>query len=104
MNDFEHQLKSALRRVDPPAGFTERVLARVAQEHISAPRSGYRQWLAAVAALLLFAGTSSLYLRHERVVEGETAKQKLLVAMHIAGFKLQQAQERVQQVKKLELN
>jgi hypothetical protein len=63
MNDLEKELGLALRREDPPEGFADRVLARVANEPRSEaapvlPFARRRSWVyavAAAAAVLVFA-------------------------------------------------
>jgi hypothetical protein len=64
MNDLEKELGLALRREDPPEGFADRVLARVANEPRSEeaapvlPFARRRSWIyavAAAAAVLVFA-------------------------------------------------
>lgn len=107
MNNFEDQLKRALGRVEPPPDFTQKVLERLAREAASPPPRRHLfagRWMAAAAAAVLLAGSGVLYQHHERELQGEAAKQQLLIALHIAGAKLQQAQQHVQQVEKLELN
>lgn len=96
MTPFEEELKKALRRQEPAAGFTERVLAQAAT-----PRHQPRGWLmwqlTAAAATLLLAGGMA-YQQHEHQVQGKAAKQKLLLALQIAGSKLQAAQQQVNEI------
>jgi hypothetical protein len=47
-----------------------------------------------MASLLIVSG-GAVYWQHERTLRGEAAKEKLLVAMHIAGSELQQTRNRV---------
>lgn len=125
MTQPENELKHALRRHDPPEGFAERVLARVAQQDLSQQnsaqpnlpqaRSRWDSWLnfltqpllrwataAAVSAALIFGGVhyrqvESLKAQRERA-EGEAAKQQLVLALRIAGTKLQLAKAKVNQI------
>jgi hypothetical protein len=108
MTPFEEELKRALARREPSADFTQRVLTKVA----AAPeKAGTWQWfdavrawrLAAVAAAVLAVAGGTVYEQHERELRGEEAKRKLLVAMRIAGSKLQEAQERVKEVESAEV-
>jgi|HubBroStandDraft_1064217.scaffolds.fasta_scaffold03437_5 hypothetical protein len=97
MASFEDELRSALRRREPPQDFTERVLARVAAAPVrSATRMSqpWVRWVAAIAAALLLA-VGSLEYRH---YQGERAKSQILLAVRIAGGKLNKAQKKVQMV------
>jgi len=104
MTPFEEELKQALKRQAPAADFTARVLARCAQEDAKA-RSGFWHvfwtapaWrLSAVAAALLLVAGGTAYQQHEREVRGMAAKRQLILAMRIAGTKLQEVQQRVQE-------
>src|ERR1700691_576543 len=92
--NLEQELKSALRRQDPSPDFAERVLARVAAAPLrTAPRVSqvWVRWLAAIAAALLLAA-GGLEYRHYR---GERAKAQGLLAVRIAGSKLNKAQRKV---------
>ena len=105
MMPFEEELRRALERREPSADFTQRVLSKVAAEPDGA---GYwfnwlRAWrLVAVAAAVLAVAGGTVYQRHEHEVRGEEAKRKLLLAVRIAGSKLQEAQERVKEVESAE--
>ena len=102
MTPFEDELKQALKRQEPSGDFTARVLARCAQEDAK-KRSGLWQrfWaapsfrLSAVTAALLIVAGGAVYEQHEREARGMAAKRKLVLAMRIAGTKLQQVQRRV---------
>jgi hypothetical protein len=88
MNEFEDELRSALRRREAPAGFAARVRARTGAKS-SPHRWG---WLAAaVAACVLITAGDIQYRRYE----GRKASRQLLAALEIAGSKLSIAQERV---------
>jgi hypothetical protein len=92
MASFEDELRSALRRQEPSPDFAERVLARVSAAPVRRAPQPWVPWLAAIAAaLLLTAG--SLEYRHYR---GERAKDQVLLAVRIAGSKLNKAQKKVQ--------
>jgi hypothetical protein len=103
---LEQELRRAFERVDPPAGFAERVLARAAKEE--ARRSEARRpfgWFgtaglrwAAACALCIALATSGLVYHHERVKEGEQAKEQLMLALRITSSKLQIATEGVRQI------
>jgi hypothetical protein len=96
MASFEDELRSALQRREPSPDFTDRVLARVADVPLRRAPHPWQQptlrWtMAAAAALLLSAG--GLEYRH---YEGERAKDQVLLAVRIAGGKLNKAQKKVQ--------
>jgi hypothetical protein len=101
--DLDKELRSALTRREPPAGFADRVLERVAAES-ARKRRWMPAWLAGpmiprwamagvLAALLVFAGASEYQKRR-----GEIAKARVILALHIAGEKLNYAQRKVQEV------
>ncbi|HLN01155.1 MAG TPA: hypothetical protein VK335_17830 [Bryobacteraceae bacterium] len=105
MSNLEEDLKMALRREEPPADFTDRVLARLNQppepswrERLSVlMRPPRLQWVAAsvlLSVLLPFAGVQ-YHKEQQYQAEGERAKQKLLFAVHVAGSRLHQAQKKV---------
>ena len=118
MTHFEDELKDALRRQKPPDGFAARVLARAAeQDSRPAKRTWRDSWLniltqpfapanllhwatvAAVAAALVVGGVHyrNVQVQRERA-QGEAAKARLLLALRIAGSKLQLAKTRVDQI------
>jgi hypothetical protein len=96
MTPFEDELKKALARHEPSSGFTERVLAQVSPAKPAAQTPNRITWrLAAAAAAALFLVGGIAYQQHEHQIEGEAAKHKLLIAIRIAGSKLQEAQQYV---------
>jgi hypothetical protein len=127
-DEFDNQLKHALRRQDPPMGFAERVIAQsqkaTTAAHHGAPKpqrffffpgpafGGYLLWVrsaaaAAISAVLIAGGIHYRTLQVEKAgrekaqrerIEGEAAKQRLILALRIAGSKLQVAREKVQQI------
>jgi len=109
LNQIEKQLKNALRRQNAPADFAEQVLARLAA-HNSIPQvrrdprwSIFTQplvrWTAisATATCLVIGGIHYRSLRRERA-KGEAAKQQLMLALRIAGSKLQLAKAKVNEI------
>jgi hypothetical protein len=90
--NLEDELRSALRRKEPSPEFTERVLARVGNVPVRrAPRPWVR-WVAAMAASVLLAAGAIEY----RQYRGEQARSQVLLALRIAGGKLNKAQKKVQ--------
>ena len=97
MSPFEEKLKESLRRVEPPAGFAERVIA-LAEDRIS-----LRQRFLALfpAPRLLAAGLAMVALlavgiQYQRYRQAEQAKERLMFAMSVAGAKLNRVQQKVQ--------
>jgi len=109
MTPFEQELKQALNRQEPAGDFTARVLALCAREDAK-KRNGFwhsllanRAWrLAAVAAALVVAVGGTAFQQHEREVRGMAAKRQLILAMRIAGTKLQEVQQRVRESEQVE--
>lgn len=120
MKPLEDELRGALRRIDPPAGFAGRVMARVEQKNGVRPATGWlwplRSWLrvwrgawstqravlglAATAAALVLA-FSFLAWRHYRIVEeqrqGELARAQVIQALHITSVKLNRVRTKVRE-------
>lgn len=103
MTPFEEQLRQAMARREPSKDFASRVLAKSRDPERRSKGRKYRLWLERVrlwrlipvlAAFLVMTG-GALYREHERAIQGEQAKQKLLIAMQIAGSKLRVAREHV---------
>jgi len=107
---LDDALKNALRRQEAPDGFADGLMARAAQQH-STPEPIHRdswlrfltrplvRWatLAAVAASMVL-GVHVYQVRRERA-EGEAAKERLMIALHIAGAKLQLARSKVNEIR-----
>jgi len=118
MNRFEDELKLALRREEPSPGFTDRVMARIAELQRQEKSREKTYWLrrlmeffqpprmkwamaGAMAGLLLIAGFGVHRSReNERrrlaeIAEGERAKEQVMLAMRIASAKLNIVQKKV---------
>ncbi len=101
MSRLEDELRTALRREQPSAGFAGRVLARAAQPrrsfwdffHLPAFR-----WAVAGALALIMVVAGLEYRREQERARGEAAKQQLMLALRITGSKLRLAQHKVQQL------
>lgn len=99
----EKLLRNALRRKEPPPGFAARVEARVKHRQRLWWSAWFgrvqRQWAAVV--VLLFAVLGGAYVqrvREHRRVDGEVAKQRVMLALQIAGAKVRLAQTMVHQL------
>lgn len=106
---LEDALRNALRREDAPEGLALKVLARAQQQN--ATHEVHRtSWLtifsqplvrwAAVATVTVCLVIGSFYYRNlqRQRAEGEAAKQQLMLALRIAGSKLQLAKEKVNEI------
>lgn len=108
-NQLEDQLRGALRREEAPPNFAEQILARVAARN--SPRQHARdpwwrvfsqpllRWAAitATATAVVIAGIHYENVQRDRA-RGEAAKQQLMLALRIAGSKLQLAKSRVNEI------
>jgi len=106
--NFDDQLRAALKRQEPPAGFAERVLARTqapTAQRLPSWRERWGWWLTprprqawvavgVVAALLLV--TSGVQFQRRR--QGELAKQQVMLALQIAGSKLNYVQQKTLEI------
>ena len=106
MDRFERELRRAMRRVEPPPGFAERVFAEAAA---ASGRRGWRgrlagflgppvrRWaVAAAAALVILAGIG--YEREMRRRQGELARQQVLEALEITAEQFQIARRHVRKL------
>ena len=105
MHPSDDDLRTALTRESPPEGFAERVLARSRQLDAGRRRTIDWLWSAVAAAVVVVAAGSAVYERQARLIEGERAKQDVLLALRVTGEKLRNAQMQVQetQQRRLEL-
>jgi hypothetical protein len=103
--NLEHELRTALRRREPPAGFEDRVLTRLHAEPGSGPARQLLAWiriclnpriwapaLAALALLLLVAGQIRQQRRQEALAE--QAGRQVIYALDLAASKLSYAQQK----------
>jgi hypothetical protein len=103
MKRLEDTLKRALRREQPPDGFAERVVARLAAPPSRPqPRARLRwpvlRWaVAAALPLLLFLGYHYQAERRRRA-EGERVKAQMLTGLRITADKLESARVKVLRV------
>ncbi len=99
MDDFERELKEQLQAREVPAGFTERVMARVPEQRVSSWKwvgFGMPAWRWAVAALLV-AGMVAGGVEHDRQqrIAGARAREQVLLALRITGSSLRDVQQKV---------
>ncbi|MGH9496750.1 MAG: hypothetical protein ACRD3B_17260 [Candidatus Sulfotelmatobacter sp.] len=108
-NNLERALKQALQRENAPPDFTDQALARIAEKKTERPLF-HNPWPAMFTQpLIRWAAFSTItaalvfgFIHHRAVVrertEGEAAKQQLMLALRIAGSKLQIARAKVNQI------
>jgi hypothetical protein len=106
MTDMNDELRRALRRVEPPAGFAERVLERAARGDAPATaarhdtarallRGPMLRWAAAAALAIAVTGGGVWYRAEQRQAQGEDARRQVLIGLRIASDKLQSVQLKV---------
>jgi len=119
MRLFDDELRRALRRLDAPPGFTNRVMARVEQapamkatsvwlRPVQALWNWAEAWtgrraalgLAATAAILVLAVSFAVWRQHrlhEEQRQGELARAQVMQALRVTSVKLQRVRSRVRQ-------
>jgi uncharacterized protein HemX len=120
MKPLEDELRRSLRRLDVPAGFANRVMARVEQQAAAKPGFAWyrlfrtefwaraRAWagqravlsLAATAAVLVLAVSFVMWRQHrirEEQRQGELARAQVMEALHITSVKLHLVRTRVRE-------
>jgi hypothetical protein len=107
MTQMDDELRRALRRVNPPAGFADRVVraaetqpgspkpAPPSQPSAASARHAIARW--AIAATLVAAIGGGVWYRAEerRNEQGEEAKRQVLLSLSIAGGKLRSIEMKV---------
>jgi hypothetical protein len=94
MKDLDGELRHALRREEPPAGFAERVMRKTAPT----PKLSFVHWAAAAALVAAVAGGFDYIAKEKERAEGEAAKDRVVLALQIAGSKLQLVQTKINQL------
>ena len=98
MDQFEDDLKQALRRVDPPEGFERRLFARLAAAVPPSARPREHRVAAwAVAAGLIFAsfGGVTVYRQYQQQRRALDARDQLLLALRVTGQKLDEVRKHI---------
>jgi hypothetical protein len=91
--NLENDLRRALRRESPPAGFASRVLERIEKPQ---PRRWWRAVAASITLTAILGGWAAHQIHQRR--EGERAKEQVLLALRIAGEKVRYAQSEVRAI------
>ena len=96
VDNVEKALRQALRSVDPPPGFADRVIQRAARGTVRGSVGG-RVWLGWATAAALVVGVSGglWYRAEERRAQGEEARRQVLLSLRIAGAKLHEVQVKI---------
>lgn len=111
--NLEQDLRRALSRKEPPAGFDDKVLSRIAAgETVNTPppmRRWPRATLPIAASLILLFGASYYVqqeqrLRHTREAQAQTeqAARDVVLALQIASEKISAAQAKVEELTRYE--
>ena len=107
---LEQQLRRALKRKDPPSGFDDRVLSRIAKGqsqtgHVATVRRGWARMSLPIAASLLVAFGATYYVQQEQdrqlrenQAQTEQAARDVVLALQIASDTISAAQARVQEI------
>lgn len=102
---FEAELTLAMRHVDPPAGFADRVMAKVAGPELRRakilmmPRR-VQTWVGGAVAAVLMVGAVGIQQQHERrerAEEAARAQQQYEQALQITGETLDHVRAQLQQ-------
>jgi hypothetical protein len=96
--NLEHDLKRALQRESPPAGFAGRVIQRIERDQREQRRTRPVWWRAAAASVIFAAALGGYRLHEIRQERGERAKEQVLRAMSIASEKVRYAQQQVREI------
>lgn len=98
--NLEDQLRGALKREDPPAGFAERLIQQAGPARLR-PAKPKRRWnmvwpsLAAAAAVAVMSVGPVLHRRWERVPQEELAARQAAQALQMVAEELNLAQNEV---------
>ncbi|MBV9082969.1 MAG: hypothetical protein JOZ62_09850 [Acidobacteriaceae bacterium] len=95
MKNVEQELQEALARVEAPAGFAERTMARIAEQRPARFRSVWYGAVAAALALLLAFGVVERTQR-ERRRRAEITERQVVFALALAVDKFDQISARLQ--------
>jgi uncharacterized protein HemX len=109
---LEQELRRALKRKDPPRGFDDRVLSRIASgETVQMPAARPRWMLVSlpIAASLMLAFGATYYIheqqqRQAREVQAQTEQttREVVLALQIASETISAAQARVEEITRYE--
>ena len=113
--NLEHDLRQALKRKEPPQGFSERVLNKIGSSDVELPHTPprwHRFALPIAASLILFAGGSYLIQQRDtrqaqeqlsQYRQNAQAAHEVVLALQIASEKVSAVQAKVQEMTHHEL-
>jgi len=90
--NLDDELRAAMRREDPPLGFTQRVVARAQTKPVKKPAMFRMIWAAGLAAMLVIGFTA---VSEYRQVKAERAASQAVVALRITAAKLNMTRDKV---------
>lgn len=104
---LEHELRNALRPVDPPAGFADRVIARAHAEARVEPRRASifafpglrsRVWIPGAVAAMLLVGVAGeqAHQRMEQRRKAEEAQKQFETALQVTDHALDHARQQLE--------
>ena len=112
--NLDDELKTALSRLEPPAGFAERVLARIEPTIEPGKKAGNGfwnsvsavfgltsiRWAAAAVVLCVIAGAVAVRIagQREEAARSEAAKEQLMLALGVASEKMNIAQRKISEI------
>jgi uncharacterized protein HemX len=109
---LEQELRRALKRTDPPSGFDDRVLSRIADGETARATTPRRNWMHAVlpiAASLMVAVGATYYMqqqqqRQARAAQAETEQtvSDVVLALQVASETVAAAQAKVEEITRYE--
>ena len=109
---LEHELRRALKRIDPPSGFDDRVMSRIARGDTAPVITARGRWVSVVlpiAASLMVAVGASYYVEHQQQrqaraaqVETERHVSDVVLALRVASETVAAAQARVEEITRYE--
>lgn len=107
---LEHELRSALKRTDPPSGFDDRVMSRIARGDTAPVRTPRPQWVRVVlpiAASVMVAVGASYYVQQQRQARAAQAETEqhvsdVVLALRVASETVAAAQARVEEITRYE--
>jgi hypothetical protein len=105
---LEQELRHALRRTDPPLGFDDRVLSRIAAGETVPMVQPHSRWAHVglpIAASLMLAVGATYYVQQQQMTRQEQAQaaaRDVVLALQIASETVSAAQAKVEEITRYE--